>query len=130
MSLMQRVRQWARIIATDVVALYLAARDVRTPRTAKAVALAVTAYALSPIDLIPDVIPILGLLDDAVILPLGIMLAVRMVGREVMADCRARAADMDRLPTSRTGAALIVGLWIMAVAAALWWLAPVLGYGA
>ncbi len=102
----------------------------RTPRTAKAVALAVTAYALSPIDLIPDVIPILGLLDDAVILPLGIMLAVRMVGREVMADCRARAADMDRLPTSRTGAALIVGLWIMAVAAALWWLAPVLGYGA
>ena len=76
--MIERVKQWARSIKRDVVALYVAGRDPRTPWHAKAVALAVVAYAISPIDLIPDFIPVLGYLDDLIIVPLGIMLAVSL----------------------------------------------------
>lgn len=130
MSLIERVRQWARVVKTDVIALYLAARDARTPWTAKIVAIAVTAYALSPIDLIPDVIPILGLLDEALLLPLGILLAVRLVGADLMVEFRARAAEIEHLPASRTGAALIVGLWLLAVCAMAWSLSSIFSYRA
>jgi uncharacterized membrane protein YkvA (DUF1232 family) len=85
------LRKWARAIVRDVHALYLAARDPRVPWYAKGIALAVAAYALSPIDLIPDFIPVLGQLDDAVIVPLGILLAVRLIPRELMAEFRAAA---------------------------------------
>jgi uncharacterized membrane protein YkvA (DUF1232 family) len=77
---MERLRRWARSIKRDVVALYSAGRDPRVPWFAKAVAVAVAAYALSPIDLIPDFIPILGQVDDLLILPLGILLAVNPLG--------------------------------------------------
>jgi uncharacterized membrane protein YkvA (DUF1232 family) len=120
----ERVRQWARAVKTDVIALYVAARDARTPRAAKAVALAITVYALSPIDLIPDIIPVLGLLDEALLLPLGILLAVRLIGADLMAEFRARAVEAEHLPSSRAGAALIVGLWLVAGIATAWWLAP------
>lgn len=130
MSVIARLEHWARVVKRDVVALYLAARDARTPWTAKAVALAVTAYALSPIDLIPDVIPVLGLLDEAVLLPLGILLAVRLVGDALMAEFRARASALERLPVSRAGAAVIAGLWLVAMMAAAWWLSAALGYRA
>ena len=83
-SLIARMRRWAKAIKRDVHALYLSARDPRVPWYAKAVALAVAAYALSPIDLIPDFIPILGYLDDIILVPLGILLAVRLIPPEIL----------------------------------------------
>src|SRR5205807_4168518 len=94
------IQRWARAIKRDVHALYLAARDPRVPWYAKAVALAVAAYALSPIDLIPDFVPVLGFLDDLVIVPLGIMLALRLIPPAIMAEHRATAAAASALPRS------------------------------
>src|SRR5262245_34421483 len=91
-TLVGRLRSWARGIKRDVHALYLSARDPRVPWYAKAVALAVAAYALSPIDLIPDFIPVLGYLDDLILVPLGIIVAVKLVPPQVLAECRAKVA--------------------------------------
>ena len=121
--MIERLKAWAGRIKRDVLALWLAARDRRTPWAAKAVAAGVVAYALSPIDLIPDFIPVLGLLDDAVLLPLGILLAVRLIPGALMAEFRA-AAEGVRWPLSRAGAVLVVGLWLAAVAAAIILLVP------
>ena len=121
--MIERLKAWADRIKRDVLALWLAARDRRTPWAAKAVAAGVVAYALSPIDLIPDFIPVLGLLDDAVLLPLGILLAVRLIPGALMAEFRA-AAEGVRRPLSRAGAVLVVGLWLAAVAAAIILLVP------
>ena len=110
--MLQRMRDWARGIKRDVHALYLSARDPRVPWYAKAVALAVTAYAFSPIDLIPDFIPVIGYLDDLIIVPLGILLAVRLIPAEVLAEHRAAANEAAERPTSRTGAIVIVAIWI------------------
>lgn len=125
--LMRRIKDWARATKRDVHALFLAARDPRTPWHAKAVALAVAAYALSPIDLIPDFIPVLGYLDDVILVPLGILLAVRLVPAEVMAEHRAAALQAQARPVSRTGAAFIIALWLLAAAALAWWLWPLPG---
>lgn len=119
-----RLRAWAKTLKRDVVALHLAARDPRTPLGARILALAVLAYALSPLDLIPDFIPILGQLDDVIVVPLGIWLVVRMIPREVFTDARARAQDMDRPPASRAGVTVIVTLWIAGLAVCLWWILP------
>ena len=116
-----RLKDWARAARRDVFALYFAARDPRTPWYAKALALGIAGYALSPIDLIPDFIPVLGYLDDAVIVPLGILAAVAMIPPEVMAEHRIRAASAAEHPVSRTAAACIVCLWIAATALAAWW---------
>src|SRR5205085_429583 len=105
----------------DVMALWLAARDPRTPLAAKLVAAAVSAYALSPIDLIPDVIPVLGLLDDLLILPLGPWLAIKLIPPPLMQEVRDAAAAREK-PGSRAGVMLVAALWI-AGAAALAWLA-------
>jgi uncharacterized membrane protein YkvA (DUF1232 family) len=96
------------------VALWIAARDPRTPWYAKAVAATVAAYALSPIDLIPDVIPVLGYLDDLLIVPLGILLAVWLIPDALMAEFRAEAARRAEQPGSRAGAVAIVALWVAA----------------
>jgi uncharacterized membrane protein YkvA (DUF1232 family) len=104
----------------DVVALWIAARSPRTPIAAKLVAGAVAAYALSPIDLIPDFIPIFGYLDDLVIVPLGIALAVRLIPPVLMAEFRAEAVAVAR-PVNRMVAVAIVVLWlVMLVIAAVW----------
>ncbi|MFC7395949.1 YkvA family protein [Chelatococcus sp. GCM10030263] len=103
---------WGRAIKRDVHALYLAARDPRVPRLVKLLAIAVAAYALSPIDLIPDFIPVLGYLDDLVIVPMGILLVVRLIPEEVMDEHRAAAAAAAERPVSRVAAAVIVALWI------------------
>jgi uncharacterized membrane protein YkvA (DUF1232 family) len=113
-----RLRRWAQSLKRDVVALWLAARDRRTPLAARLVALAVAGYALSPIDLIPDFIPVLGYLDDLIIVPLGIALAIRLVPAQLMAEFRTRAIAAPR-PASRLAAVLIVTIWI-AAAWALW----------
>ena len=106
------LKTWARVVKRDVVALWLAARDPRVPWHAKAVAAAVAAYALSPIDLIPDFIPVIGYLDDLVIVPLGILLAVRLIPTDVMEDLRAQAIGRSR-PGSKAGLAIIITLWLL-----------------
>jgi len=114
------IRDWARRLKRDVVALWLAARDPRVPWTAKAVAGAVAAYALSPIDLIPDFIPVLGLLDDALLVPIGIALALRLIPPPLMAEFRAEAERLAARPRSWAAAAVIVSLWATAIALAAW----------
>jgi uncharacterized membrane protein YkvA (DUF1232 family) len=110
----------ARVAALkrETLTLYLAARHPRTPWYARLLVAAVAAYALSPIDLIPDFIPVLGLVDDAVLLPLGIALALRLVPEDVIAECRARAAEAFAAgrPVSRSAALAIVVLWVVLLA--------------
>jgi uncharacterized membrane protein YkvA (DUF1232 family) len=114
------IKSWARSLKRDVVALWIAARSPRTPVVAKLVAGAVAAYALSPIDLIPDFIPVLGYLDDLVIVPLGIALAIRLIPAALMVDFRAQAVAVEK-PINRAMAVTIVGLWlVVGVAIALW----------
>lgn len=115
-----RIKGWARTIKRDALAVYLAARDPRVPWYAKALALAVAAYAFSPIDLIPDFVPVLGFLDDAVILPLGILAVVKLVPPAIMAEHRASAATMIERPVSRGAAAVIVATWAAAMVATAW----------
>ena len=119
----RRLKDWARAIRRDVHALWLAALDPRTPWYARAFALAIAAYALSPIDLIPDFVPVLGYLDEVILLPPAILLAVRLVPPELMAEHRAAARTAAK-PVSRAGAAVIVGLWLVAATALVWWFWP------
>jgi len=112
-------RERVRALRRDTLALYLAARDPRTPWYAKLVAGVVVAYALSPIDLIPDFIPVLGLLDDLVIVPAGLVLAIRLTPPDVLADSRARATALGERPTSRAAAAAVLAVWIALAALAL-----------
>lgn len=128
MSLFARLRTWARRMKRDVAAVWFAARDPRTPKSVRLLALAVTAYALSPIDLIPDFIPVLGYLDDVILVPLGIWLIVRLLPETVLADARARAdALTDRLPRVAAMAALFILVWLAGAAAFGWWLWRQLG---
>jgi uncharacterized membrane protein YkvA (DUF1232 family) len=119
---LDRVKAWARDLKRDVVALWIAARDPRVPWFAKLAAGAVAAYALSPIDLIPDFIPILGYLDDLLIVPLGILLAIRLIPSPLMASFREEATRREGTPTSTGGLIAIVALWLAATAGAAWWL--------
>src|SRR5262252_1805872 len=123
MAWLAALKARARALKSEVVALVLAARHPRTPWYAKALVVAIVAYALSPIDLIPDFIPVLGLVDDIILLPFAIVLAVKMVPAEVMEECRARAREErpDATRAGRIGAALIVLLWLaLIVIAAIW----------
>ncbi|NDV87400.1 DUF1232 domain-containing protein [Aurantimonas aggregata] len=122
--MLKQLKTWAKAIKRDVHALWLAAHDPRTPWYAKALALGIAAYALSPIDLIPDFIPVLGYVDDAILLPLAIMLAVRLVPAEVMAEHRATASLAVARPVSRTAAVFIVVVWVAASATLAWWFWP------
>ena len=115
-----RLKRWAKTIKRDVHAIYLAARDPRVPWFAKAVAVFVAGYALSPIDLIPDFIPVLGYLDDLIIVPLGIWLAVRLIPPEILAEHRATAEASARQPISKAGAVAIVTIWILLAVVAVW----------
>ncbi len=117
-----RIKVWARELKRDVIALWLAARDPRVPWYAKALAAVVAAYALSPIDLIPDFIPILGYLDDLLIVPLGILIAVRLSPANVMADLRMKAIE-QRKPISKAGLVFVLTIWLIAmlIAARLMW---------
>lgn len=121
--MLERTKQWARAIKRDVVALWLAARDPRVPWYAKAVAGMVAAYALSPIDLIPDFIPILGYLDDLLIVPLGIVLAVKLIPEPVLIELRDRALVQGK-PTSRAGLLAVILIWITSIALVAWFVRP------
>ncbi len=119
--MLSRIKTWARGLKRDGHAIYLASRDPRVPWYAKALAIAVAAYALSPIDLIPDFIPVIGYLDELLILPLGIWLVVWLIPDEVMVEYRARASEAGQRPISRAGMAAIIALWVVG-ALTLGWL--------
>jgi uncharacterized membrane protein YkvA (DUF1232 family) len=108
------LKSWALALRRDIKAVHLASRDPRVPWYCKALAVAVAAFALSPIDLIPDFIPVLGYLDDLIIVPLGIALVVRPMPPEVIEEYRIRAAASQRTPASLGGASAIVLVWILA----------------
>jgi uncharacterized membrane protein YkvA (DUF1232 family) len=122
----RRLQTWARGLKIELAALALAARDPRTPMFAKVIVVCVVGYALSPIDLVPDPIPVLGYLDDLILLPLGIALAIRLVPEEVMRESRAAAISGKR-PANRVAAAIIVLVWIALAIVGFWWLRSVLG---
>lgn len=114
---------WARRAKREVLTVYYAARDPRTPWWLRGLALGIAAYALSPIDLVPDFIPVLGLLDDLLLVPLGLVLVLRLLPPAVLEAARAEAAASLERPRSRAAAAVIVTLWLLGAAAlAVWFL--------
>jgi uncharacterized membrane protein YkvA (DUF1232 family) len=115
-----RLKRWAQRLRVEVYALYLAYKDPRVPWYARAFAAVVVAYAFSPIDLIPDPIPVLGYLDDLVIIPLGIALAIKMIPSQVLAECREEARATKDRPISRVAAVVVVAVWIALAALAVW----------
>ena len=127
MGLLDNLRTWARRLKRDAMTLWFARRHPRTPWAAKAIAAFVVAYALSPIDLIPDFIPVLGYVDDVLLLPALIWLALRLLPPEVLANSRAQAeawmAQAAARPRSLAGAVAIVAMWLAAAGLLAWWLA-------
>ena len=122
----ERLRRWARRLKQQALVVYLVARDPRLPWPVRALALLVAAYALSPIDLVPDFIPVLGLLDDLLLVPLGVALVIRLAPAAVVADARLRAAGMAERPVSRGMAVAIVAVWMVAIALFVAWALPLL----
>jgi uncharacterized membrane protein YkvA (DUF1232 family) len=118
--MLSRIKNWARRLGRDVHAIYLASRDPRVPWYAKVLAIAVAGYALSPIDLIPDFIPVVGYLDDLIIVPLGICLVVRLIPEEVLVEYRAIADKAGQRPVSRAGMIAVIALWILAASTLGW----------
>lgn len=110
--MLKRLRDWARSLKGEIMMLYFAVRDPRTPLAAKLLTAFVLAYAFSPIDLIPDFIPVLGYLDDVILLPLGIALVRRLIPQTVIADARIKAAAVQQRPRSLLAAAVIILLWL------------------
>jgi uncharacterized membrane protein YkvA (DUF1232 family) len=119
MDSLETWKRRARLLKVEAYALYLACRDPRVPWYAKAFTACVVGYAFSPIDLIPDPIPILGYLDDLVLVPLGVIVARRMIPTQVLAECRERAqVVIERgAPVSRTAAGVIIAIWLLAAVA-------------
>jgi uncharacterized membrane protein YkvA (DUF1232 family) len=123
MSRMEHLKRRAQELKREIAALFLAIRHPRTPWYAKLLLLAIVAYALSPIDLIPDFVPVIGLLDDVLLLPLAIALVLKMIPASVIAECRERAVlnEMDRRRVGRFGAIGVLLLWLaLLILAALW----------
>ena len=121
MKTVDRWKQKTRELKLEVYALYFACRDPRVPWYAKALAVCVVGYAFSPIDLIPDPIPILGYLDDLVLIPLGVLAVRAMIPAAVLAECRERAHTVATKPTNWVAAGIIVAVWLIAVAAVVLW---------
>lgn len=123
MVLLEKLQQRARYLKTEAFALYLAARDPRTPWYAKFLVAGIVAYALSPIDLIPDFVPVLGYLDDLILIPLGIAMAIKLIPPSVLAECRTRAQETIKngKPVSRIAGAVIVVIWLALAALCIVW---------
>lgn len=121
--MIENLKHRARYLKTETYALYLAARDPRTPWYAKLIVACVVAYAFSPIDLIPDFVPVLGYLDDLILIPLGITLAIKLIPCFVLTECRARAQETIKngKPVSRAAGAVIVAVWILLAALCIVW---------
>ena len=112
-SVVSRLKTWARGIKRDVVTVYFAARDPQAPLLVRILAGLVAAYALSPIDLIPDFIPVLGYLDDLLIVPLGLLLVMRLMPEEVMVNARTKADTLLAKPRSWLAAVCFVAIWLV-----------------
>jgi uncharacterized membrane protein YkvA (DUF1232 family) len=119
---LERLRAWARGLKRDAHAVWLSARDPRTPWYAKALALAVAGYAFSPIDLIPDFIPVLGYLDDLILVPAGLWLVLRLIPPDVLATHRAAAEAAADRPVSRVAMGVVIVAWIAFVLAVVIWI--------
>ena len=117
MSVGRRLRDWAAALKRDVLALWYCYRDPRTPLAAKLIAMLIVGYALSPIDLIPDFIPVLGYLDDVILLPVAIYFTLKLIPAEVLQDGRAQAAawleQRRAKPVNRSAAVVIVVIWLL-----------------
>ena len=123
MSFLAEFKRRAEALKAETLALYLAARHPRTPWYAKVLVAGIVAYATSPIDLIPDFVPVLGYVDDLILIPVGIAFAVRLIPADVLVECRARAAEAfkDGKPVNRIAAAVIVAVWIVLAALGIVW---------
>jgi uncharacterized membrane protein YkvA (DUF1232 family) len=119
-AMLRDLKMWTRALKRDVHAIYLAAHDPRVPWYAKVLAFAVAGYALSPIDLIPDFIPVFGYVDDLIIVPLGIWLVLSLIPDQVMAEYRARASEAGQRPISKGAAIIIMTIWIFGAAILGW----------
>ena len=119
--MMRAWKRWARKLKTETYALYLAYRDPRTPWYAKVFAALIVGYVFSPIDPIPDFIPVVGLLDEMVVVPIGVWIAAKMVPREVFEECqeKARAVAQGEKPVSRVAAVVVIAVWLLCVALAV-----------
>ncbi len=122
MNVVSKLQRAARRIKQDAMTVYFVARDSRTPFFVRVLALAIAAYALSPIDLIPDFIPIVGYLDDVILLPLGIVLVIKLTPAEVIEESRKRARAAAAKPVSNAAAVVIVAIWLASAAALGYWL--------
>lgn len=113
----QKWKQKSRHMKIEIYALYLAYRDPRVPWYAKAFVAIVVGYAFSPIDLIPDFIPVLGYLDDLVLIPLGVAVALKMIPEKIMEDCRIRSKEVmsEKKPINRAAAVVIIFIWLMLI---------------
>ena len=121
MQLLEKLKQQASRLKAETCVLYLAARHPATPWYAKLLVAVIVSYALSPIDLIPDFIPIVGYLDDLVLIPLGIMLAIKLVPPSVLAECRTRAVTANGKPVSLVAGAAVVVIWLALAAMCIVW---------
>ena len=118
----RQMKKWASRLKDNIVALYLASRDARTPWYAKWLIVAIVAYAVSPLDLIPDFVPILGYLDDLLLLPLAVVLAIRLIPPEVLAECRASAQTQSlNTHSGRVAAIVVVVVWLLIFDGACIW---------
>jgi uncharacterized membrane protein YkvA (DUF1232 family) len=120
-------KEKAKKLKTDTYALYLACKDPRVPWYAKALMALIIGYALSPIDLIPDFIPVLGQIDDLIIVPAGISIVIKMIPKTVMEECRQRAkAESINSKTKWIVASIIILIWVLAICLFLWLIWPFL----
>lgn len=122
MNFLERWKAWAHALKVEAYTLYLACKDPRVPWYAKALAACVAGYAFSPIDLIPDPIPVLGYLDDLILVPLGVLATRRLIPESILDECRERAKatiSLDR-PVNRTAAVVVVVVWMATLATVIW----------
>lgn len=115
-----RLKRWARNVQRDTYAVGLVARDSRVPWYTKMLAIIVAGYAVSPLDVIPDFIPVIGLVDDVILIPLGIVLIVKLVPAEILAEHRGHAERAIDLPKNRIGAVVLLGCWLAVVGISGW----------
>jgi uncharacterized membrane protein YkvA (DUF1232 family) len=118
--MLARLKRWSRNVRRDAYAVGLLARDPRVPWYTKTLAIVVAGYALSPLDVIPDFIPVVGFIDDVILVPLGILAVIKLVPAEILNEHRALAERAIDLPKNRAGAIVLLGFWTAAVGISAW----------